>query len=97
MTDKQLAERCNKCRFWLEDMTDRDPNDSDWGFGSCRREPPRLIECIVKPLMPQLRYGEQTDASMSPLDLLSASHFPPTHSRDWCGRYEPAGLQGASA
>lgn len=83
------AERCNKCRFWLEDMADRDPNDPDWGFGSCRREPPRLVECIIKPLMPELRYGNQTDPDMGPLALYSASCFPATSSIGWCGRYEP--------
>lgn len=97
MTDKLLGDRCNKCRFWLEDMTNRDPNDPDWGFGSCRREPPRLIEAIVKPLMPELRYGQLNDFDMSPLELVGASRFPATHSSDWCGRYEAAGLKGASA
>ncbi|WP_156359151.1 hypothetical protein [Sphingomonas sp. Leaf242] len=82
------AERCNKCRFWLEDMSNRDPHDADWGFGSCRREPPRLVEVIVKPLMPALAYGQQTDPDMMPLDLVSASRFPATSAIDWCGRYE---------
>lgn len=73
-------------------MRDRDPNDPDWGFGSCRREPPRLVECIVKPLMPPLRYGNQADPDMTPLDLVSASCFPATNSTDWCGRYAPSAV-----
>ena len=88
MTVSLPVQRCNKCRFWLEDMADRDPNDPNWGFGSCRREPPRLIESIVKPLMPELRYGQQQDPDMGPLELVSASRFPATASTDWCGRYE---------
>lgn len=88
MTDALPAERCNKCRFWHEDLADRDPNDADCGYGSCRREPPRLIEPIVKLLMPELRYGQHTDLDMSPLELLSASRFPATGATDWCGQYE---------
>lgn len=91
MADQLPAERCNKCRFWLEDMADRDPNDPDWGFGSCRLRPPRLIECIVQPLMPQMRYGQQADPDMAPLALVSASRFPATFSTDWCGAYAPTG------
>jgi hypothetical protein len=92
MTGISSVERCNKCRFWHEDMADRDPNDANCGYGSCRREPPRLVEAIVKPLMPELRYGHHTDPDMSPLELLSASRFPATGATDWCGRYEAAGL-----
>ncbi|MGW8278557.1 hypothetical protein ACWGK7_03550 [Sphingomonas aurantiaca] len=88
MTRVLPTERCNRCRFWLEDMRDRDPNDTDWGFGSCRRRPPALVECIVRPLMPQLRYGQQEDPDMGPLDLVSATRFPATCSTDWCGEFQ---------
>ena len=88
MTKPLPAERCNRCRFWIEDIAERDPNDPDWGFGWCRRRPPVLVECIAKPLMPQLRYGQSVDPDMSPLDLVSASKHPATHSVDWCGEYE---------
>lgn len=88
MSRELAAERCNLCRFWQEDMTHRDPNDPDWGFGSCRRRPPILVECIVKPLMPQLSYGQQVDPDMDLLDLISASRFPATHSVDWCGEFQ---------
>lgn len=82
-------ERCNRCRFWLEDKSARDPNDVDGGYGSCRRSPPVLVECIVKPLMPQLSYGQQADPDMDPLDLVSATRFPATKSLDWCGGFQP--------
>lgn len=81
-------ERCNRCRFWLEDMQHRDPNNADGGYGSCRLHPPVLVECIVKPLMPQLAYGQQADPDMDPLDLVSATRFPATQSLDWCGQYQ---------
>lgn len=80
-------QRCNRCCYWLEDMRSRDPADENWGFGSCRRRPPVLVECIVKPLMPQLRYGQQEDPDMDPLDLVSATRFPATTALDWCGDY----------
>ncbi len=90
MTRPLPSERCNRCRFWSEEMAHRDPSDDDFGFGWCRRRPPVLIETIVKPLLPALRYGQQTDEDMSALDLVSASKHPATHSLDWCGEYEPA-------
>jgi len=82
-------ERCNRCRFWREDLKHRDPNDVDCGLGWCRVRPPVLVECIVQPLMPQLAYGQQIDMEMDALDLISATKFPATTSIDWCGQFEP--------
>lgn len=87
-----LGQRCNTCRFWLEDMSVRDPNDINGGYGSCRLRPPVLLDCIVKPLMPQLSYGQLTDPDMDPLELVSATRFPATQATDWCGQYQaPSG------
>jgi hypothetical protein len=80
-------EQCNRCRFWCEEMKHRDPNDADWGFGRCRREPPRLSESYIAALMPKLEYGQQHDPDMDALQLSTASIFPATHSTDWCGKY----------
>lgn len=85
------SERCNRCRFWIEDMAHRDPNDADWGFGSCRRRPPVLVESVIAKTMPPLLYGQQTDPEMDALDLHAASRFPATASTDWCGEYEREG------
>jgi hypothetical protein len=71
-------------------MADRDPNDAAWGFGSCCRRPPVLVDCIVAATMPKLEYGQQTDPDMSPLQLISATRFPATHSADWCGEFASA-------
>lgn len=84
------AERCNRCRFWREDMEHRDPSDENWGFGSCRRRPPVILETVAKHMLPPLRYGQQVDPDLDPLDLHSASRFSGTSSTDWCGAFEGA-------
>jgi hypothetical protein len=71
-------------------MRHRDPNDENWGFGWCRRKPPVIVEAIVKPLMPQLRYGQQIDPDMDALDMVSASKYPSTDATAWCGEFERA-------
>lgn len=87
-----MTDQCNGCRFWREDMTVRDPVDANWGFGTCRRQPPKLIEAIVAPLMPQLRYGQQCDIDLDTVDLTSASKFPATHATEWCGEFQTRGV-----
>jgi len=91
MSKSLPADRCNNCRFWFEDMTVRDPNDVNWGFGSCRREPPRWIEAIAERLIPKPSYGQITDSNMSPLELIDACRFPATFATDWCGQYHSTG------
>ena len=85
-----MSAQCNTCLFWKEDMRDRDPNDPYWGFGHCRREPPKLIECMMKPLLPKLEYGQFADLDLSTVDAFTASKFPATFSTDWCGKHRPA-------
>jgi len=82
------GEQCNRCRFWLEDKAGRDPNDPDWGFGRCRREPPRVSEAYVAALMPRLEYGQQADPEISTVEMTTASLFPATCSTDWCGHFD---------
>ncbi|MFC0305321.1 hypothetical protein ACFSTI_19525 [Rhizorhabdus histidinilytica] len=84
-----MTEQCNRCRFWLEDMTDRDPNDPDFGFGRCRLRPPVVSETYVAALMPRLAYGRQEDPDMDTTSLVTASLYPATFSADWCGCFKP--------
>lgn len=82
-----MPEQCNRCRFWREDMSARDPGDVDWGFGHCQRKPPTLVECMVKAHMVPLRYGQQEDPEIDSVTLSTCSMFPATSSTDWCGEY----------
>lgn len=83
-----MSEQCNRCRFWREDKAERDPNDPGWGFGLCRREPPRVSETYVAALMPKLEYGQQADPEIGVVAMTTASLFPATTLTDWCGRFE---------
>lgn len=85
-----MTEQCNRCRFWLEEMQHRDACDVNHGFGWCRRRPPRLIETIVTPKLPPLRYGQQVDCDLDALDLVDACKFASTSATDWCGEFERA-------
>lgn len=84
-----MTEQCNRCRFWAEDMKERDPNDANWGFGRCRLRPPVISETYVAALIPKLEYGQQCDPDIDTTSLSTASLFPATHSADWCGEYRP--------
>lgn len=81
---------CNRCRFWLEDMRVRDPRDENFGFGHCRREPPRLSEAMVKALRPKPSHNEQIEPEMTTTSMMTASLFPATFATDWCGRFKAA-------
>ncbi len=85
-----MPDQCNQCRFWKEDMEHRDPNDVDFGYGWCRRAPPRIVDTIAAAMLPPLRYGHHVDSHLDPLDMLDASRFPSTSSTDWCGKFEPS-------
>jgi hypothetical protein len=82
------ALQCNRCRFWCEEMKHRDPNDTEWGFGQCWRKPPVLMECMVKPQLAKLEYGQQVDLGIDAVQASIASVWPATHSHDWCGKFE---------
>jgi hypothetical protein len=84
-----MSDQCNRCQFWLEDKAEHDPNDPDWGFGRCRRQPPRVSEAYVTALMPKLEYGQQADPEIGTVQMTTASLFPATCSSDWCGAYVP--------
>lgn len=83
-----MTEQCNRCRFWLEDMKERDPNDANWGFGRCRLRPPVISESYVAAFIPKLEYGQQCDPDIDTTSLSTASLYPATHSTDWCGSFE---------
>jgi hypothetical protein len=85
--EPRVANRCNRCRFWQEHMPLRDPNDEDWGFGECRRNPPVLISCLVGLQVDRPRFGQQTDLDVDPLNLSAATRFPVSTATDWCGRF----------
>lgn len=81
-------ERCLGCRFWLaEQSTFTDNMDPEWGFGRCRREPPRIIGEVARALMPHPRFGEQVEPEIAVTTLAEASLFPTVHATDWCGQY----------
>ncbi len=81
-------ERCNRCRFWLENTRHRDPNDENWGFGVCRRDTPKVVDCMVQALMPKLSYGQQEDPELDTVSMSTCSMWPATGAADWCGRFE---------
>jgi hypothetical protein len=80
--------RCQSCRFWRESPEFGDPADSSWGFGSCRRRPPTLVDTVVQAIMPRARYGDQVDPEIDTVALMPASLWPSTHSSDWCGEFD---------
>ncbi|MDB5733187.1 MAG: hypothetical protein JWQ03_3082 [Variovorax sp.] len=88
------ADRCNRCRFWNEDMSARDPNDENFGFGQCRRKEPVLLQPLAMMLLPKLEFGQQVDPDLDVTSLTCASVWPATGATDWCGRYEPKGGGG---
>lgn len=85
--DKQ----CNRCRFWLEDMRHRDPQDADFGFGSCRLKPPIVIDALVTVQIDRPRWGsgEVFDDIVDTTSLARASRHPMTFATDWCGEFKP--------
>lgn len=92
MADNLLSsERCNRCRFWSEDMTTRDPADENFGFGHCRRSPPVMIPQIAAMQIQPPSHRQQTDLELDITAAHTASRFPATFSADWCGEYEPIG------
>jgi hypothetical protein len=84
-------ERCKSCRFWCKNEKISDPEDSEWGFGSCRLRPPILVDGMVRALMPKAMYGEQVEPEMDTLALMPASLWPSTTGYDWCGEYQREG------
>ena len=86
-------ERCSRCRFWLEDMKLRDPNDPHWGFGSCRLKPPVLIDSLVEAQIERPSWGsnEVPDDIMDTIALQRASRHPITFATDWCGHFDNRG------
>jgi hypothetical protein len=56
-----MTDQCNRCRFWFEDMKLRDPRDENWGFGSCRRAPPVIVDCLMAAQIERPVYGQQID------------------------------------
>ncbi len=85
-----MPDQCNQCRFWREEMDHRDPNDVNWGYGWCRRNPPTIVESVAVHMLPPLRYGQQVDPDLDTVDLISASKFPSTFATEWCGKFEPS-------
>ena len=82
------APQCSGCRFWKLDETTIDPLDPDWGFGSCRRNPPALIDSMVAASIVPPRYGNQSDlVRPDPASAYSASLWPATFATDWCGTF----------
>ncbi|MBA3667948.1 MAG: hypothetical protein H0W65_09525 [Sphingomonas sp.] len=82
-----MTAQCNGCRFWKLDESTVDPNDPDWGFGSCRRKPPVLLDCLIAAEIVPPRYGNQTDLDISIEKIATGSRFPGTFATDWCGNY----------
>lgn len=82
-----MTEQCNRCRFWLEKMKHRDPNDENWGFGYCRLKPPVISETYVEALMPKLAYGQQEAPEINTVSLTTCTLYPATTSTDWCGAF----------
>lgn len=83
-----LAERCNTCRFWHEDLSVRDPADADFGFGHCRRRPPVVIDSVARALLPKLEYGQQSDPEIGTASMTDASLWPATFAMSWCGEFD---------
>ena len=85
------AARCNLCRFWLEELDCRDPNDADGGMGWCRRHPPIVLDHMARMTIPHLgnskdNYDPEDVATV--MNVNSATIFPATPSTGWCGDFD---------
>jgi hypothetical protein len=83
-----ISPQCNRCRFWKLDNSTADPGDTDWGFGSCRRKPPILVDCLIAAEIVPPRYGNQSDLDVSIETVATGSRFPGTFATDWCGEFQ---------
>jgi len=85
-------EHCATCRFWLPEKlrSDEDSRMTELTFGVCRRNPPRLIEHLVRMNCQSPSVGSQTD--MEELFTVSqhfdATAFPGTFHSEWCGEFQ---------
>lgn len=94
MRDRELnKEGCGSCRFWLPDPKCTDQRGTGgWGFGYCRRRPPRLISPLAKVARGTLRCGHQQDMDelFGACATFDATAFPGTYYTEWCGEFEAA-------
>lgn len=96
MSRRPSPERCRICRFWRLDLkaNEKDPGeDSDAGFGWCRRRPPKIIDHMARMAIRQPGFGGHV---YDREDVASAAHvddatmFPATFGTNWCGDFEEA-------
>lgn len=65
---------CGNCRFWRDDGSGQ--------FGVCRRDPPQIVDRLVRETL-----KENPDQSFSDATY-QATWFPGTFVGDWCGQHE---------
>jgi hypothetical protein len=71
---------CEICRYWIarDDLPSGHENMGE-GFGECRRRSPHGGT-----------FATYTQQAKTPKRVsVVAFPFPPTHSKDWCGEFEP--------
>lgn len=86
-------ERCARCRFWREDERQSDANEPEWGFGDCRRRPPRIVEAMATVMLPKAEYRRQVELEPDSVDRQQMTWFPATFATDWCGEFEEVGAR----
>lgn len=88
------AERCRICRFWQLDLAIGavDPGEeTDAGFGWCRREPPKIINHMARMAIHQPGFGGHVIDADQVANVHAGSNatlFPATFGTNWCGRFE---------
>lgn len=89
---------CKHCRFWLGDpkggLSDGSFEDEEPGsptYGTCRRDPPKISEHMMKLCVLPPQFGQQTDSCESATihSLYDTSLWPVTFIDDWCGSFTP--------
>jgi len=74
----ERAERCETCRFW-------DTENSDEGWGDCRRYPPTKMLFEIE-AMGHDKTSQDIHNSLG--DSSSVWVWPYTESDDWCGEWQ---------
>jgi len=85
-----MTEQCNRCRFWkFVTSGDADEDDQPYGWGWCRRYPPKVSDHMASITIgtPDFRQQYCRDEMANEIAVSSACLLPATFSRDWCGEF----------
>jgi len=83
-----MTEQCINCQFWKASVLNE--HHQGYEMGDCRRNPPALIDAMVRAELPVLQYGQQADPELGLVSQRNSTMFPVTSHDDWCGEYRRA-------